>query len=580
VDSPHEKYITTMGVLGVQETARAAQLEHYASFCAGTQHDHHTASWDGVPRDPGIGYLHERLRPQGFVPVNSVPQTARRPDSSVPLARQIVSRFTEMLLGAGRTPSLCVDTDEATQAYLASLAESSTWWEALGQARDLAGACGCAAVALGLVDGAPTHEVLHPQDLWVPEWDQLAPGWRPQVVVHQRKVQVEVQDKVTGRLGMARVWRTEAWTPTEIVRWPDLTMAEAQDLADAGQPWPAPERTAHGAGVCPVVWVQNTLDTARPEGAPDCEGVWHLLDQVDRLQSAACRAVQANVNPLLVLQDDAKFRDRGQMLRKGPNGVIRVGAAGSVKYLEMTGGGVASAAGQVAELTSQILQTVECVVITPESAKAYQSGEALQILWRSMESRASRLRVQVEAAIRDWARIWLSWGRAIGVSSTESPVEGHLVLPPVKVTTDPEPPEPGDQEGEGPFPDPDEDLEPTVTWEAQDPGKGQYVRLEWPPYWSPTPAQIFDMFKALSLGAGGTQLISSGTATRVASQYLGQDPESELGLVEDEKADREAKAQAIFEGMGGQGPGDPEDDEGEDQEAGGPPGPPVPGEEA
>ncbi len=61
---------STVEVFNLHETARAKTLKMCETFYTGTHHDHLAHGWDGSSRDPGVGYLHERLRPQGFVPVS------------------------------------------------------------------------------------------------------------------------------------------------------------------------------------------------------------------------------------------------------------------------------------------------------------------------------------------------------------------------------------------------------------------------------------------------------------------------------------------------------------------------------
>ena len=561
------QYLAAMSLLGIQGTDRSMVLDAYQGFCDGCQHDHQPVSWDGSKRDPGVGYMRERLRPQGFVPVNAavIPSKRRKPDAAVPLARQVVSRFTEMLCGQGRVPQLVVPSDKDTQEYLEALFSSAHMWDTITQARDVAGACGAAVIACGLVYGTPSAEVLHPRDCWVAEWDETVSHWRPKVLVEQTLVEREVQDEDSGVLTEKRMWRTRAWTPEAIVYWPEVA---EEDVNAEGFEWPAPEVKPHELGMCPVVWYQNTRDTKRPEGNPDCEGAWELLDAVDRVQSQQVKATMANVDPTLVIKEEERFRRQSMVVRKGA--AIRTSPQGDARYLEMQGTSIQVAMDTVQALTDQVLQTVECVIIRPEHAKAYQSGEALQILWRSMESKANRLRSTLEVAVKDLARIWLAWGRKVGVSDVEVG-GGGIHLPPREVVVDLYQDEETGELVERPDDEGEVEAAPPanrrVEWRVHSPGHGVYVHCQWPAYWQPTAAQIQSIITALMAGTGGKQVVSSETAVRFAAQYLGADPEIEARELEREKQRSKAEMAATFEsGLGDLDDDDDDADDGDDGE--------------
>ena len=113
--------------------------------------------------------------------------------------------------------------------------------------------------------------------------------------------------------------------------WPEV---DEKDLEE-DDALPAPEVIEHGVGVCPVIWYQNTRDSKCPEGRPDCDGAWELLDKVDRLQSQATRATMDNVDPTLLIKEDERFRRRSHTLRKGK--AFTVSEKGDARYLEMQG---------------------------------------------------------------------------------------------------------------------------------------------------------------------------------------------------------------------------------------------------
>jgi len=515
--------IPAMTVLRLPDTGRAKRLRALSSFYEGTQHDHCGASWDGRPRKPGLSYLQERIPPKGLVPTNAITHEDRKPDADYPLGRQIVSSFTDMVLGEGRHPQLRVEADRRTELYLDACMEASDTWDTLIECRDTAGQTGAAAMSLGVDDGEPTAEPHHPADLWVKRW---RPGgkWIPAEVVEQRLIEKQVEQK--GRLVTVRCWRTRYWNEYVVVHYEDVPEDFGSD-AKAGPPPPIPiamnddgslKIVEHGVGRCPVVWLQNTRNAKAPEGRPDYEGVFPLLDKVDRLQSMVVRASIANVDPTLVRKVDENVRKRRQQERKGFGAMIDVGPGGDAKFLETSGASVEMGWNGVHNVRDEVLQTVGCVLITPETAGAYKSGEALQLLWRRMEARCGRIRKPLTDVIRQISAIWLKLGRDLEVSSSEEDNPEGIVLPPLveKVV--------------------EADVE-KVTSKPHEVGDGHFIDPQWPPYHTPTATQLQAMATALATATTQKQTLSAETATGTLVRYLGRgDMAEERRRIEEEKA--------------------------------------------
>jgi len=519
------------------------------SFYFATQHDHLDFDWDGVRRKRGMGYLESRLEPMGFVPINSQATTAaKRPDAPVPLARQVTSRFTNMLTGEGRRAHLRCHTCSDTQEFLDAAFKSAELWDVLSQARDVAGAAGCSAIALGVKGGYFEAEVLNPSNLKVLEWNKDAPGWVPNAVVEQRLVEKEVRDDPNDRtcVRVAQFYRTRMWTPLEIVIYEDIEVGKESDDETA----PILEIIPHKFGACPVVWYQNTRDTESPAGTPDCEGAWMSLDKLDRLQSQVYKSAIANTSPTMLVKSSMRSRkNKNNMVNKG--GVLAVDTDGDARYIETNGGSVETGMKAIDKLVYQVLQTVECVVIHPDTARAYQSGEALQILWRSMESRANRLRVTLGGVIRSLAKLLLSAAQNYGVANVEEDGDKDaapgLLLPPRRLVTEEEPEE--DELAEEGAPAKPGGVE--VEFVTHSPGGPYvYVDLEWPPYWTPTAAQIGAMAQAMSVATTQKQVLSTETASRSLSQMMGQDGDDEMRRIAEEKR---AGMAMMLDGMGGFG---------------------------
>jgi hypothetical protein len=555
-----QQFIGAMRILGLDKDERCQRLRACMAFYDGAQHDHAPFSWDGGPREPGVNYMLERMRAQGFVGANAAPAGQRKPDAPAPLARQVVSRFSEMLLGQGRQPSIRTPTSDATQEYLDACFVESGAWEALAEARDIAGACGSAALVIHLVAGKLMTEALNPADLWVAEWCDDTPGWSPRVVVEQYRSTKQVVDEEEGKLKSVDVWCTRAWTEKETTYYEDFPV-KGEDVPDSGIP--VRETVKHGLGCCPVVWLQNTRDNKHPDGKPDCDAVWPLLDKLDRLQSQVYKAAIANVDPTLVIKEEWHVRRRDNIIHKGSNHVIPVSPTGDARYLEMQGTSVRTGIEAINTLVSEILQTVECVVISPEYARAYQSGEALQILWRSMESRASRLRVTLSETIKEICYLFLLYAKVYGVVSSEDvdplkpPKKVGIILPPrrvAKAQDERDADDEGDEEG-GEDADDESD---EVVWGAHEPGEpSTYVHLEWPSYWSATPVQIQSVVQAMTSATGMKPVVSGDTATRYVAQMIGVDPDAEVKALSRSRQDdteRMLSAGAVLGAI----PGDPD----------------------
>jgi hypothetical protein len=309
-------------------------------------------------------------------------------------------------------------------------------------------------------------------------------------------------------LVVKRFWQTRAWTDEEIITYQDV--GEKEDI-DPKKGIPIKERISHSWKQCPAIWYQNTRNTATPDGDSDLESTWPLLDRVDQLNSQAAKAAIANTDPTLILKDQDKAIKRRDAIRKGSGNVITVSPDGDAKYLETLGTSVEMGFAAVKTITEQVLQTTRCVVATPEIIKSNESGEARQILWRSMESKANRLRVALSNAVVELAVLWRDIGRAEKLDLPEHEIK--------------------DDKGESSWKKPkapEEDFEFSV---------------EYPSYWQPTATQVESYLRAFNIAAGGLQVFSIETAARLIAKYLGTDPDVEIQRLEIEK--QEAQEQAI-----------------------------------
>lgn len=543
-----------MIVWHLPDTARAQSLCVLASFYNLNQHDHMKARWSGAAKDPGVGYLRDRMEPQGFTPTNaavSAPWTHRRPDCPHGLPKQVTKRFSDMLLGEQGRPTISVPASEDTSAYVNAVMSASKTWATMLTARDTKGARGSAAVVLSVVDGVPTSEPLCPENLRI-EWKETA-DWIPVSVMEQKLIdkQVAVEEDGKTTLEVKKFWRTRYWDEQVEISYQDVPEDWDEEVPD----WPIPidgEPVEHGIGRCPVVWLQNTRCTESPEGECDMDGVHEESDKLDKVRSFAVRATIANTDPTIHHKDTRQMLQRNPMLEKGHGKSIKTSEVGDVKLLETSGSGVEMAWNTSDQLRHDILQTVSCVIMDPDTIGSYKSGEALSILWQSMEQRCNRYRVPIEDEIRQAAEIWIALGREMDVVSIEDvdrkrddkdkkPKSG-IILPPREVFED----------------DADEDAEPKL--QPHTVGEGQWVKLVWGPYQRPTATQLQAMITALTTANGQKAVLSQETTTElvVGALSLG-DPQDEVNKI---KAEKETAMEEFgLNDMGGDDPFGGKDDD-------------------
>lgn len=526
--------LQNLGVLDIHKTQLSQDLRHKRSFYTGTQHDHLPVTWAGACRQSGTSYMQERLSQMGFQPINGDNRPAlwlRRPDCQVPIGVQIVEGFTGMLLA--EAPNLHVFGDDDTGQYLKAIFEQSKAWEVFAQARSLAGSQGAAAILAGIHNNAPFTEPLDPANLWVAEWDERSAGWRPKVVVEQVRVARETRDKDTGKLKTKEFWQVRAWTDEASFSFHDELCDE---FADNGV-FRVREAIPHKLGRCPIVWYQNYYNAMSPYAVPDYHGVYERMDQLDRLESQVHKATADNADPTVVVREDR--RQRGErVLRRG--GVFGVEAHGDVKYLEISGAGIAAAQSQVDRDIAVIRDTAQCVIITPGEGTRLQSSESLQMLYRPMESKAGRLKVGLAAAIMDLSDLWVRLARNYPIEvevlgDPESHKKPCIILPPRKRTDS------GKDSGKD-----EERPEPHRL------GTGGTLQIGWAPAFRATPAQIAALSASLSTATAAKQFLSKQTATRTLAQHLAVDGEEELKRVKTEQ-DEEAALfdETMTEGLGG-----------------------------
>lgn len=529
-----------MRIWGLEKTGRAKMYRLRASFYSGRQHDNMPCNWNGSARqaeDIGKSYMAERLRPQGFVVVNSGPDNMagsawamRRPDTPSGLCRQIVGRFTSMTLST--PPTLEVPADEATKAYLDAVLLASKTWTNLTQARSVKGARGSAAILLSVVDGHPCSEVLRPENLRI-EWTDH-PDWVPEWVCEQKIKYVEKYDEQKQEMVIQKTYSTRYWDADRSIIYEDITEKQIEDAKQSNKVLiiEIEDEVIHEIGRCLVVWMQNTPNSEDQDGETDFEGTEPELDQLDRVRSMATRATKANTDPSLVRAVDRGLSRRESHINKGHGAVIDVGKGGSANLLETSGRSVEMAWSSAREIREDILQTAQCVIVDPDNAGQFKSGEALKYLWKSMYSRCDYFRGTLTCEIEQVCDIWLRIGRKLKIVSLEeedSSETGDLILPPREIKDD------SDENNQ------------RVTLKTHDAGKGTWVKIKWGPYGKMTASELQSLSAGLTTLVAAKQVISQQTATSfMTTEMGGTDPNEEfVRLKKEENEDLEKKVELM-----------------------------------
>lgn len=521
----------------------AMTKEHLGRFFKGTQHDHIDLNWNYSTRSAGDTYLSERMKTSGMNTANAATAQKRRPDCPMPLARQIVERFTELVIGD--PPIVRTPADPKTAAYLEAVFRECSGWTAVATARTYKGIAMSSVLVVTVIDGKPFLEPLKSCDIWVRSWEQ-SPGWIPKEVIHQQLVCVDEWDQERKAIVQKKVWRTRFWNQGFAVAYKDVPEKWSNETHGA---IPVAGVGPHAAGRCPVVWLQNTQNLESPDGVYDleCEQVLQMCDRLDQLQSNVVRAAGSNAEPTIVVEEDPNVRLQSP-IEKGSGKKIDVSKGGSVKFLETSGASVEMGWLSVAHLTDSILRTVRQVVVDPKTAGTYKSGEALAMLWRSAEKKANGLRGQLTREIRQICEILIAIGEAIGVGSVEEKKGAGILLPPLIK-----------QEALSELKDDDEEEIETGIHEV---GTAKWIDIQYRPYQKPTALALQATTAALATATGAKQYLSVETAISVMTKLLGEgNVKEELMriLAEREKAlEAEVAMQNGGNAMGGaKSPGDP-----------------------
>lgn len=564
-------------VFNLPDSEDAQAFEHAYRFFENRQHDHLDMAWDGSSRRDlaAANYLRERYYPRDFVPVDSGSPHMRKPDMTTPMAPTVVTRNTGLLLGSD--PKLSMMVDDSSQALVRCMYESSALNLNFAEGRNMAGGGGATFLIPGLMGGLPQLTVGRPSEFRVLQWSSSEP-WQPERVVKQVKVSRMVRDR-SGNRRAVDFWQTTEWNKEYRLEYQLVPMDWEKDREIPLDTRIPPFR--HGCkNRCPVTYYKNS-ETDCLLGATDFAGLEPRFDAVDRLGAHLYTAVGKNCDPTVWHADEEGTRRRNPMTRRGRGYVQPLSEKGSIGAMEIAGTSLQITYTFWRGLQDDSFSLADCPRVTPDTAGAYKSGEALKILWRSAEVRARWLWPPLEKAIRRIMTCFFEMSQTFGVSSYEAPVAGTIILP-SRVIPPARPKRPPPETVQLPAAGPEEPPPPPMVkpkptlaappeerpkpkLEPHKPGAFGFIDIAPGNYFPATSAEKLSDITALQAAAGGAKLLSEETAIEQGAKTLGVDSDEELRRVHEE-AERTIESQpanaplAAAKPIGGKKPGAQEDE--------------------
>lgn len=540
-------------VYNLPETEDAQLFECSYKFVENRQHDHLTALWDGQVREvENANYLRERYYPRGFQPVDPGSALARKPELTTPMASTIVLRNTGLLLGTDPKIDMVVDDD--SQALMREIYSYGGLRNPFAHARNMAGGGGAAVLIPGIIGGRPNLTIGRPSEFRVLKWSDTEP-WQPARIIQQVLVPRIVKDR-NGKRSVKNFWQTTEWNQEERLTY--KLVPEDCDEDETLVLDPTVPAIKHGVkGRCPVTWYKNS-ETNWLYGLTDFAGLEPRFDATDRLGTHLYTAIGKNCDPTVYQADDEGTRRRHLISKRGRGVIAQLSEKGKLGALEIAGTSLEVTYKFWRSLMDDTYATADCVRVTPDTAGAFRTGEAIRLLWRSSEVRVGWLWSPLSDAIRRTLECYYAMAETYGISALESPVKGTIILPSKVIPPErpkppaPPPPPPPEKGPDGELiPAPPPRPIPALAPPAEEKPKpklaphklGAYGYIDVQPgsYFAKTPTEKQAELASVQLAAGGCPVVSQETAVEEAAKTLGRDPDDELRRVHEE-ADRSIDA--------------------------------------
>ncbi len=325
----------------------------------------------------------------GDVPNPKIPLRDRRPKSPARLIPAIVGRFSTLLFTPKMSPAVKHRFDAELSAFVEQLVKDVNLWAHLLEVRNIGGAMGSGVTAWSIDDGDIKLEALDPR--WVSvKWASRAHGRIKSADIRFQYTQVELVQLPTSNTFVEKpqvYWYRRRIDDTRDTVYKPMK----QEDVDAGAQWriDTDKSYAHGFGICPVVWVQNTRNTALTDGDPDCHQLFGVAETVDALRSQAAKGSLANCDPSLVVFTDDEIKE----VLGGSTHAFRLPLGSDTKLLEIEGTGPITAYTIADKLKAGLLEAVCCVLDEPTIGDRATTTEVMRAV-SAMHARADTFRTQ------------------------------------------------------------------------------------------------------------------------------------------------------------------------------------------
>lgn len=500
---------------------RQFYLNHLWSFYTCQCYANRRVDWDGKEN---LEHLeHEVVATSGAIPPGffdsgqTFPLKFRKPTTPYYLVRVIVNRFTGLLFSKKRSPKLLVRDDPRTEDWVGAFAAATRLWSRMIMARTYGGAMGSVGIGFKFVGGRPVVEVHDPR--WSkPKFKDTDSGELRELEKRYMYPDATV-DRKTGAVVQGDFWYRRVIDEEEDVVWPRVPVEKGVE-PDWEDPRYRVIRTVHGFGFVPVVWIQNHEVQGSEDGWSDAEGIYDMVEGIDRLHAQAFRGIVANCDPTLVVASDNEGFEDG--VRKGSDNALWTERGGGATYLEISGTGPTVAMNLAAKLREHALEVAQCVLDTNFAGPA-RSEQEVSANYSSMLETADKLREQYGVGIQRFFELVLRAVRKMEMPSAVEAEPGRVEVVSRRVELPPR----VEKSGGG------------VQKFEREVGEGELVELQWPAYAEPSRSDAAAAVStAASAKTGG--LVDVQTAVRyVASFFQIEDVQGMVDKVEEESAKRQ-----------------------------------------
>ncbi len=495
------------------ESGRFFELDKYESYLYAAQDFAKRYDWDGKIVSDGAAPMHP-----GWV----VPLAQRKPCARYDLSKVIVKRFTALLFGTERFPEFTTPGDPEAEEYVKGILEATRFQLRSIHARNLGGATGGVGMSFAVIEGKLKVEVHNAKHCTTLDWRDRT-ELRPSAVLKAYKFPKRVFDPTSNKLKMVDYFYVRLWTEAFEQVWEPIPFSIANTTGWSGSP---SQTVAHPFRFCPFYWAQNLPNDEDEDGFSDYHGLLDNLDEMNRLTSAAVRAVKANSDPTFVVKIDPQYKE--EQIQKGQGAAIF--SPGGAEYVVLPPHTIEAITKTKEDLRQATLDTASVVVADPEKlAGAAQSAAAMRILYAPMLAQCDIYREQygellIKPMIRDIlraCRILIAAGMTVDIP------------PRVQHSDD------------------------GKTSKVIDrlPGKSDHIVLNWNPYFTPTWTDIKSASEAAKLANGDKPIISQRTAIAATQSLWGvENVDDELVSIHDEADEAMERANKAMGLVPGEGP--------------------------